>query len=1007
MSEFGPRIDSVEATGVIFNAWAETSSYGQLAPGTWHIYLQLEPPSPLLVATDGKNNAFDWLECQVTPVAPYRMAPNAQRLLNEMIGQKVRLNGTWGDVTENGVTRATMISPISWILVDRGITPIVEEHGFSQVVKDVDLFAFTDDTPDLIFPPPHHREDRHVEVDIPFPFRPQANATPKYAECIDRDDIELRLLGIRTTPTPEFPLYNDRQHSTTIVAGGAADTLHITVDTGTPGTGQGFFYSKFALTYDEGFEKMCDPDICLTDPSRSCQATGDERLSWVWPQLSPALSGTLLLGPAGGHGILGRLLGALKGPQFYDHMVMFVEDDGRSVRHCTASDERIAKEVYYTTTVSVKTPFGDTSKKIPLFGIREDVVRFAWPGSITQTIGEACVTGQNRSNPQFSFATLYPEVVAAEKADPPLLWQLAPRERVKRTTFHDPEAVGTAKRDKNASSRDTYALARLQMDPAFRAEINPTTGRPIGWILPILVQPHPYLAAAAQETLRAVAAEAKKISAHYRFFSYSDATIAINPAFDAPPPGGAWRSNAGADWAASTKAAVCSSFVWAAVQATNNVLRGAGKPLIELEGVGEPEDQRLAADPDGLYQYTEEERGAAAKALFAFTHDRVVGEVDKAIADIPGLVSTLLDIVPGANDVIDTAKEILADVVANQLCNAFATDAVNDLGQTWNHPGAGIAVSPDDTELRWDVRAPLYAPPPTSPGKINVFGNPIPVVIPRPGWRTTPIYHIAEVVGRGTVRGTVVRRIISTQPAEPVAGATVRFGCEQTPTALSPNHMLGFQFVDTKAGRYRLQASQFVVDPNNGVGLEWKSKPEEIELRDGDDLGGLVLELLPPPGLARTVYILSHHDVVDRVVIGHDRWGHFNIDSNLPLAFDPLDVKAAPPEQQNTKLKNTFDATTPEVGSGVHVRVQVVARLHEIIAPDGSGSFDGAVTCDVYITFFDASEGETDGTKQDLNIQLRLGESHTTSYDMTSNDIVSESASGTVTITNLMASLPQ
>lgn len=685
---------------------------------------------------------------------------------------------------------------------------------------------------------------------------------------------------------------------------------------------------------------------------------------------------------------------------------MFVEDDGRSVRHCTASDERIAKEAYYTATVTVKTPFGDTSKRLPLAGIRGDVVRFAWPGSITQTLGEVRVTGHNRLNPQFGFAALYPEVVAGEAASPPLLWQLSPAERAKRTSFHDPEAVGTAKRDHDSGSRATYALTKLQKDPAFRAEIDPDTGRPIGWIWPILVKPHPFLAAAAQDSLRTVAAEAKKISAHYRFFSYSDSTIAVNPVFDAPPLG-AWGSRAGADWAASTKAAVCSSFVWAAVQAANPILHAAGKPRIELEGEGEPEDKRPAADPDGLYHYTLEERTNAAKALFAFTHDRVTGEVDKAIDNLPGLASTLLDIVPGASGVIDGAKEFLARVVANQLCNTFASDAVTDLSSMWNNPGAGIAVSPDDTMLRWDVRAPLSAPPPPiSPAKINTYGNPIPVVIPEPGWRKTAIYHVREVIGKGTVRGTVVRRLVSNQSPTPVVGATVRFGCQKTFTAMTPNRAIEFAFVDTKAGRYHLQASQFVVDPVTHVGQEWKSKVDEIELRDGDDLSGIVLELFPPPGLARMIDIRSHHDIVDRVVIGKDRWGHPDMDGKLHLAFDPLDVQAAPPEQQNTKLEDTFDQTTPEVGSGVHVRVTVVGRLNKVIAPDGSESFDGVVVCDVTIIFFDAGEGETNDTLQDLNIPLRLGESHTTPYNMVSNDTVPERASGTVTITNLIASLP-
>jgi hypothetical protein len=190
------------------------------------------------------------------------------------------------------------------------------------------------------------------------------------------------------------------------------------------------------------------------------------------------------------------------------------------------------------------------------------------------------------------------------------------------------------------------------------------------------------------------------------------------------------------------------------------------------------------------------------------------------------------------------------------------------------------------------------------------------------------------------------------------------------------------------------------------VAQEWKSKSEEIELRDGDDLSGIVLELFPPPGLARTVNIRSHHDIVDRVVIGKDRWGHPDMDGKLHLAFDPLDVQAAPPEQQNTKLVDTFDQTTPEVGSGVHVRVTVVGHLNKAIGRDGSESFDGTVVCDVTIIFFDAGEGETNDTLKELNIPLRLGESHSTPYNMVSNDTVPERASGTVTITNLMASLP-
>jgi hypothetical protein len=970
--------------------------------------IELAAGDPLLVTLDGTVNPFDWLECQVTPVSPYRDAPNALRLLGEMVGQKVRLSGSWGDAMEAGVAIGTRILSIAWVLVDRGITPLVEEHGFSQVVRDADLFAFSDDSPFAPgeIPSPYYREDRRIEVDIPFPFRPQSNAVPVFSECIDREDLEQVLYGFRIVPAPAFPLYSDRQHVITVIPGPTGDMLRVTVDTGTPAAGRGFFYTKLVLTYDEEFDTMCNPDVCIADPNRSCQTTGENRLSYVWPQISSALAGDLLLGPAGGKGVLGRLLGALHGPQFYDHMVIFVEDDGRSVRHCTASDERIAREAYYTATVTVKTPFGSVSKKLPLNGIREDVIRFAWPGSINQSLGEVCLTGLNRSNPQFSFATLYSEVVASEAVNPPLLWQLDPAEREKRTSFHDPEAAGTAKREHDGGSRDRYSLVKLQKAPAYRSEIDPTTGRSIGWIWPVLVKPHPFLAAAAQKLLRAVAAAAKKLSAHYRFFSYSDGAISTNPLFNAPPVG-AWGPNAGRDWAAGTPAAVCSSFVWAAVQAANPGLVAANSPRIELEGEGELEDKRSAADRDGLYRYTESERTSAAKALFSFTHDRVAGEVEKAIDDLPDLASVLLDVVPGASGVIDSAKEILSSIVANQLCNTFATDAVVDLGSSWNSPGSGITVSPDDIMLRWDVRAPLTAPPPTiSASKINVYGNAIPVVIPEPGWRTTPIYRVRESKGRGSARGTVVRRLVSNQPPVPVIGATVRFGCEQTVTAMNAHTMIEFRFVNVKAGRYRLQASQFVLDPTTNVGQEWKSKSMEVELKDGDDLTGIVLELVPPPGLARTVDIQSHHDIVDRVVVGKDRWGHPDMNDKLHLAFDPLDVPAAPPEQRNTRLEDKWVQMTPEVGSGVHVSVTVVARLNQVTASNGSKSFDGAIVCDLTIVFFDAGEGETNDTLQELNIFLPLGISHTTPYNMVSADTVPERASGTVTITNLLASLP-
>ena len=117
--------------------------------------------------------------------------------------------------------------------------------------------------------------------------------------------------------------------------------------------------------------------------------------------------------------MLGKLLGALDPGQHYDHMGMLIEDDKKTLRHSTASDDRIAEKEYYTATVKVKTPLGDVEEKLPLAGIRPDIITYAWPGTITQTIGEVCYTGRNRSNPQFGFPTLYDKVISSEINSPP------------------------------------------------------------------------------------------------------------------------------------------------------------------------------------------------------------------------------------------------------------------------------------------------------------------------------------------------------------------------------------------------------------------------------------------------------------------------------------------------------------------------------------------------------------------------------------------------------------
>src|SRR5947209_9564771 len=168
------REDDVVISGTVESGWMDTDLVTGTAARQWTLLVKTEAASAArLVTSDGKTNAFGWLPCAVTPPEPYRSNPMRGGLFGALIGQKVRISCTWCDATDaSGVIQGTMIQPIAWIVVDRGVNVIVEEHGFTQAIQDADVFAFSDDTildplaPAVI---PHRGEDRHIDVSIPFP----------------------------------------------------------------------------------------------------------------------------------------------------------------------------------------------------------------------------------------------------------------------------------------------------------------------------------------------------------------------------------------------------------------------------------------------------------------------------------------------------------------------------------------------------------------------------------------------------------------------------------------------------------------------------------------------------------------------------------------------------------------------------------------------------------------------------------------------------------------------
>ncbi len=197
-------------------------------------------------------------------------------------------------------------------------------------------------------------------------------------------------------------------------------------------------------------------------------------------------------------------------------------------------------------------------------------------------------------------------------------------------------------------------------------ELNPYPGKcdtDITAVSPIVVRPDP---SGPQPDLTGVVNAGLAINSHYRFFMYSHS--------DTIRPGGT-------GWSANTESTVCSSF-------EREAAARAGMPLWSSrsgpEGV-----------PDGMRRYSPEVRKAGGEQLYSNMYDSVMGEAGW----LGSIVGTVLPL-PGF-------VETLAGNISTQVANCFAADVcINlpliDLPVSWENPGEGIAVSPDDI-AHWDL----------------------------------------------------------------------------------------------------------------------------------------------------------------------------------------------------------------------------------------------------------------------------------------------------------------
>lgn len=373
--------------------------------------------------------------------------------------------------------------------------------------------------------------------------------------------------------------------------------------------------------------KDCRPGELPPRPGISCRPTADD---WVIipPRIANALKGDILLTP--GCGFIGSLVRTLG--QTYSHEYVLANNYYDLV-HSTSTDDFLKHNPH---------PFGTLGETTE--GIREDALKFGFPGTLTQTVLEARLGS--------------------------------------RLLYEDP-AMPPCEPDTEGCQNHFYVIKGFNPNPE-RCKGDVEINRPL------VLKPPPSAAKALRPSLHTAADKALTIRGHYRLFAYSRGDISVTPSFDGPeqyprlvaethPDGTVTYVNQPADiWATGTRATHSSQFIWTAFREAGLTLEGG-----ELEPADFPFVEIDPSTPDGQYFYRGGERLAAARFVYSDTYNKARNEA--------GFFGELLT--------------DAADDLANQITNCFAFDrcsrAAGD-STDWEDPGDGRTVSPDDLRS-WDL----------------------------------------------------------------------------------------------------------------------------------------------------------------------------------------------------------------------------------------------------------------------------------------------------------------
>ncbi|MBD2755680.1 hypothetical protein [Spirosoma validum] len=655
-------------------------------------------------------------------------------------------------------------------------------------------------------------------------------------------------------------------------------------------------------------------------------------------QVRDARKGDLALSPGDGKGTISAIVDVMSPTQAYDHMGIFI-DNGFTIRHCTSSQERYEDERLYTNALPLPPGVLGGPQPIPLNGIRPDLLRYGWPGTITQTVEEVYQTGRNTRNPRWAYNSIYPDQDLEDPENPGqpfVLYQLPRVERLRRLQFNDPEV------DRGET------MQHLQAKPTYKE----TPVRTWMEFPPLIIRPQESLMSVVRPVLEAVADAAKKIDAHYRFYGYSKGDIGLDPSFVAPPGSDTrWGSlGAGARWAAGTIAAMCSSFIWTAVQLVNQNRPSGTQPILLEDGVpagGNPAIGLEYGRQNGQYLYQKEERLNAANTL--------TRKLSKKIHDtfndkIPETVYLLFPPLRGIRN--DTARH-----VSNQIANAFAFDECENLTEHWHDPGPGESVSPDDILRFWDLQSLPAGAHSDLPQATYLYGDSGLLILDTSKWESVPLRRkVLAPLAKGTVFFTVLLE------GRPVAGATVKFdlGCVAATSTLTlepRDHVL------LTEGKHVAEAFMVLPDPETGRQETYQTEGPVYFTIEPGGRSSIELNLTPPPDLWRIIGVHVEVTIIDRGFLGRTVSKSFTNHWSFGLQKDLTDSPYAPASQLNTVLRAEHTWKTKEVGDGVRVDLIITATLN----PD-----DRSVQCHCAAVLIDTDDGGFLGIGSSFSIDGRI-----------------------------------